>query len=219
VLLAGVLVAAVALIAVAAFAKLHSPSGLASRPSQVAFDDDFSTNRGWDLASDSDFTADLTLGHPGTLHLTSGGSDIGHPQRYPGAGYRRVKIVAMMTRRGGSTDFGISCVQAEYVSQGYHAYQFWVGSDGTAQIDADIAPGESSTLATKDVAQWNAGESHAVTAVCYSDGKTANLELLVDGNSVLTASDTRFAGPFVPAILLGSESEVDVRRFTVSTVS
>jgi hypothetical protein len=199
-----------------------SVPSLAGRASQVAFDDDFGSDRGWDFSTwegDRTLHHSLTPGDPGSLRLTADARSNAAHVLYPGSSYQRVKIVAAMSRMGGANGFGVSCVPPEFVDQGFHSYQFWAGGDGSASIDLDDGKGNNRTLRSTRVAGWTTGVEHRVTAVCASDGRRTGLELWVDARRLLTASDDTFRGPFIPAILVAADSDVSVRRFTVSSLA
>jgi hypothetical protein len=217
--LVAIVVAAAVLTAASRLVVLAFAS-VAGRPSQVTFDDRFNADRGWDMTQwegDSDVAATRTAGG---LRLTSNRSSDAHDFWHPGPSVEHPKIAATMTQLRGDTqdtDFGLVCVQPGGDQPGELGYAFWAGSDGTAVIEVDH--GQATQLAAVGVSRWHQGDTHTLTAVCYSDFLTTHLELLVDGHSVVTATDRTYRARFLPAIMLDGNGQVDVHRFTVSTIS
>jgi hypothetical protein len=193
----------------------HPVAGGSTVSGSVVFDDNFSSDRGWDVAPVSGFTTDLHLGNPGSMHLAVPGQDAGFHELYPGSSYSRVKFSATLANRTGTGDVGLICDDPNSSGR----YRFWAGSNGTAFIDVSNGPGTNPTvLAQTDRPKWAAGETHTLTAVCSSDGKNVTLQFLIDGQSVLQASDTTTTGPFTPGLLVQGPVTVDLHRFVVSTL-
>jgi hypothetical protein len=213
VLVIGLVVAAV-LVAERAGSRSPAPGG-SNGSGSVVFDDNFSSDRGWDVAPVDGFTTDLHLGSPGSMHLAVPGQDAGFHELYPGSAYARVKVTATLANRTGTGDVGLICDDADSSGR----YRFWAGSSGTAFIDVSHGPGTNPTvLAQTDRPKWASGETHTLTAVCSSDGTHVKLQFLIDGQSVLQADDTTTPGPFTAGLLVQGPVTVDLRHFVVSTL-
>lgn len=104
-------IVALVVIGVAALVLAARPGGrpaLVSRPS-VVFDDDFSTNRGWDVTPIAGFTTDLHFDHPGAMHMAVSKKEAAFHELYPGTSYARVRFTATIANKTGDGDVGLLC--------------------------------------------------------------------------------------------------------------
>jgi hypothetical protein len=126
----------------------------------------------------------------------------------------RVRIDAVMDQTGGDGSFGLACK-----SIGATGYDFWIDSNGTAHIDVDDGHTET-TLQEANVSGWDPSQPHTLSAVCSAGTNTTDLEFLLDGQSIVTASDQN-AESFLPAFIAQSAQttiDVDMTHFTVTSL-
>jgi hypothetical protein len=184
--------------------------GSPSASGKVVFDDDFSSDKGW-VQSGEGFAVVLK---PGVLHTSVTAPGTAYYEPYPGSSaYSRVRIEAVMASTGGDGSFGLACK-----SIGASGYDFWIDSDGTAHIAVNNGYGDTD-LQQANVSGWDPLQRHTLTVVCSAGRNTANLAFLLDGQTIVTASDSN-ANNFLPAFVVRSAQsttiDVDMVRFSVT---
>lgn len=180
-----------------------SPAALPA--GSVVFDDNFKSNKGWYTGRAPD-GGSMVEQEPGALHVrvkaSAEAASTGVP--VPGSpAFTALRIDATMVRIGGNGFFGLQCQ-----TTGTGVYDFWIDSDGSADIQA-FATGDNSEssgrqLASGTASRWDPTQPHVLTAACVQVQGGTNLTFQIDGNVVATAFDNTHTESFEPFLIFES---------------
>jgi Zn-dependent protease with chaperone function len=175
------------------------------------FADDFSTDTGWSRQPGDGYAISLEQGHPGALRIAVTKGARVWP--YPAPPYQQMRVVAAVTKWGGSGQVGLDCKhQGGSPADGY---SFRVDSGGSVIISA--VGSVQRRLAVTSGPAWSTGQSRTLTVVCSSSGSTTDLVFDIDGKRVLSSHSADYAGPFLPSIVVQGPTAIDLRSVAVFT--
>jgi len=188
-------------------------TALDTRPARVVFNDDFSTDRGW------------VTGTFEGLHVTLGTSTLTLDERRAGETYYNsvpivgsfpgMRIMMDVTKNTATGAAGVACQDSTV-----GGYAFWVTSTRVL-LERYVPTATTSTLLPGGSLsrRWAAGQRIVLTAICRSSADRVDLELLIDNQALLHATDRTYPGRTTPKVEIQGVMSMDVHRFTVSALS
>lgn len=182
----------------------------------ILFQDDFSnTSSGWDQASGDNGSTDYNNGTYRIYVKTSQYDAWANPSKTFGANMV-VEVDAARTAGPEANDFGVLCRYTQQEGGIFNFYYFIIGSDGYAAIYKMVDSTATALAEDTGVSAVKASKTNHLRAVCQG----SNLTLYVNGQKVLSATDSDISGSGDAGLIAGTfdtaGTDVTFDNFVVS---